>query len=251
MLQLLNYRLTIAYDGSNYKGWQNNRKAPSIEGTLQQAIERIQQHPVKLDAASRTDAGVHAEGQIVNFRTPFLKKYPDEFLHSANSLLPPDIRILDIALAPDDFHPTLNAVGKTYHYLLSNAPILLPKHRWTTWHYPHTLDIDLIKKAADDLIGTHDFGAFCNQRSETHYAHTIRTLTSLSIDQHPEGVLKFVIEGNNFLYNMVRIIVGTLAYVGRGLISLEAHKNLLKNPSRPQAGITAPARGLCLYKVHY
>jgi tRNA pseudouridine38-40 synthase len=224
---------------------------PSIEGTLRTAIEKIQQHPVSLDAASRTDAGVHADAQLVTFSTPQLRKDPASFLLSLNCLLPPSIRVLDVVEEADDFHPSLSAEGKIYHYWLANGVVLPPKWRWTTWHTPGALDLALMHEAARLLIGTHNFAAFCNELSNTHFSDTYRTLTAINISQYEDNRLCIHISGTNFLYKMVRNIVGTLVYIGRRRLSIEMLHRLLENGIRAEAGVTAPAQGLTLHKVLY
>lgn len=250
MRELLNYKLIVAYDGTAYKGWQDNHIAPSIEGALKAVIEQIQQHHVQLLAASRTDAGVHAEGQVVTFEAHVLRKEPNEFLLSLNALLPPDIRVISIENVPTTFHPTLDAQSKEYHYRLCFGPILMPLQRWTTWHFPTQLNVDLMQEAAACLVGNHDFSAFCNELAETNYTDTYRTLYKVEIEQQESNLL-FKCVGANFMYRMVRNLVGTLVYVGNGKISLQDFKGLLKGKDRTHAGITAPAHGLTLFKVRY
>lgn len=250
MRQLL-VKLTIAYDGTDYKGWQDSKMGPSIESTLRSAIEQIQQHPVQLDAASRTDAGVHAEAQYVTFTTPLLRKEPFAFLLSLNALLPPSIRVLDVAYADEGFHPTLQALGKEYHYWLAYGPVMQPKWRWTTWHTPGILDINLMREAANILVGTHDFAAFCNELLQRNFSDTVRTITSINIQEYENQHLCIKVAGTHFLYKMVRNIAGTLVYVGRGRISPETVRQLLQGSDRTRAGMTAPAHGLTLHKVFY
>lgn len=249
MHQLL--KLTIAYDGTNYKGWQDSRMGPSVEGTLRAVIEQIQQHPVQLQAASRTDAGVHADAQVATFETEALRKDPDNFLLSCNALLPPSIRILEVEKVRKEFHPSLQTTGKEYHYWLTYGTVLLPKLRWTTWHTPGELDFPKMEKAAEILTGTHDFAAFCNERPQKHYSDTIRTINDIRFETNAGQLLCIKISGTNFLYKMVRNLVGTLIYVGRGKLTLEELPHLLQGGVRAQAGVTAPAHGLTLHKVFY
>lgn len=236
-----NIRLLLAYEGSNYLGWQKTAMGPSIEETVEKALSQVLQHEVKLQAASRTDAGVHAEGQVVNFFTP-----KQISLKSLNSLLPPDISILAMEEASPTFHPTLGARGKEYLYAMCLGPTQLPFHRSFSWHFGLSLDLEKMKKAAKDLIGEHDFSAFTNERQ----ANNVRILHRITFDPSPNR-LKIRVAGNNFLYKMVRNIVGTLLYVGCGKIESDALTDILKSKDRSRAGVTAPAHGLVLKKVFY
>jgi tRNA pseudouridine38-40 synthase len=247
-----NVKLTIAYDGTCYGGWQENPQAHTVEGELRKALERIQQHSIILQAASRTDAGVHADAQIVNFTTPQLRKDPGTLVLSLNALMPQDIRVLEAKLMPLDFHPTLDVVGKEYHYWINHGRIQYPKDRWTVWHHPYpALNYTAIREATCLLIGTHDFAAFCRPTKLEQYKNTIRTIEAIDIESHPTQHLLIKVRGNHFLYKMVRTIVGTLIAVGRGELSLENLCLLLQQKKRAAAGMTAPAHGLTLYRVFY
>lgn len=241
-----NYRAIISYDGTHYLGWQNNKNGPSIEATIQSALEQILQHPIKLQAASRTDAGVHAHAQVINFFSP--KKIQ---LISINSLLPTDIAVLSIEETEASFHPTLDAKEKEYRYNLCTTPWQYPIKRFTSWHYPKKLDLSLMHKAAKQLTGTHDFLAFTNKKQNETYDCTTRTLSSIAIHSPQEGCLEFTLKGKNFLYKMVRNLVGTLVYVGEGKITTEEIDSILLSKKRIKAGVTAPAHGLTLYKISY
>lgn len=248
---LLNVRLLLAYDGSDFIGWQDNGRGLSIEGLLQRAIERIQRHPITLQAASRTDSGVHASGQVVNFRTEFLKKPLGSLVLSLNSLLPEAIRVLEATLMAETFHPTLDVVGKEYHYHLCHGPVQHPLLRRTSWHYPYPLDYDAMSLAATYLMGTHDFAAFCYQLKDRLYPDTVRTLELVSVE--PLGpqrlLLRFI--GPHFLHKMVRILTGTLLFVGRSLLSPDSIPHLFLSRARHLAGVTAPPHGLTLHRILY
>lgn len=248
-----NVALFLAYDGTDFLGWQENAEGPSIEGTLRIALEQIQQHPVVLQAASRTDAGVHAAGQVVNFTTERLRKPLFQLVGSLNRLLPPAIRVLDAVIAPLDFHPTVDARGKEYHYSLCYGPFQLPVRRWTSWHYPYSLDVAAMRRAAAHLVGTHDFAAFCTHLPKQRYPDTVRTLWRFDIEEIQPQHLRFCISGSQFLYKMVRTLVGTLLPFGRRLQSPDAIAELLQASTRGRAyaGVTAPAHGLTLYRVFY
>lgn len=224
----MNIKLTLSYHGTPFLGWQKTKTGPSIEQHLQQALHTLLEHKVVLQAASRTDAGVHAKGQIVNFNSSHM---PDQ--SALNALLPEEIRVLEMTRAEDTFHPTIDAKGKEYHYLITNHPFQLPFDLDCAWHFPYLLNLELMKKAAKELIGTHDFSSFCNQ-SPSNPEDKTRTLTQIAIHPTQDG-FRFEIKGHSFLYKMVRNLVGNLAYIGAG----------------KSKKMTAPAHGLTLKKVYY
>lgn len=245
-----NIVLKIAYDGTHYLGWQKANTGPSIESVLKTAIETILNHPVTLQAASRTDAGVHAEGQIVNFFTG--QSVPSNKLQiGINALLPPDIRVLEIFEADASFHPTLNCIGKEYHYRIDYGPVQSPHYRFYEWHVPSNLDLEAMQKGAQLLIGTHDFKAFCNVRKNMNYDSYVRTITSIELLGLPNAQLVIKIKGSAFLYKMVRNIVGTLVYIGQAKLDYNNIPAMLKEGDRTKSGITAPSHGLCLKNIFY
>lgn len=246
-----NLKLVIAYDGTAYLGWQKTCMGPSIEAVLQKTIEQIIQHPAPLQAASRTDAGVHACGQVVNFLTSKINLDLNKLRISLNSLLPKDIVVLQSEWMPASFHPTLDCNGKEYRYFICFGPIQLPQNRFTSWHVPSLLNLEAMQAALSLLIGTHDFSTFCNVKKNARYHDYIREIQSLKLEQFEEKRLLLKIRGNHFLYKMVRNLVGTLVDIGRGKISHEALPAILHSHSRPQAGVTAPPHGLFLYEVFY
>lgn len=246
-----NIKLIIAYDGGAYLGWQKTQEGPSIEAALQATLEQILQHPIHLQAASRTDAGVHAQGQVVNF---VVAKEPFDLhrLHtSLNSLLPKDIVVLSSEAAPPQFHPTLDSTSKEYRYYLCLGPVQLPQHRRYSWHEHHPLDIEKMHAAATALIGKHDFSAFCNFKKNAHYQDFVREVHNIEILPLDGHRLCIRVEGSHFLYKMVRNIVGTLVYIGRGKIPLEELPQLLASQDRTKLGVTAPAHGLFLHQISY
>lgn len=241
-----NLKLILAYDGTAYLGWQKTEMGPSIEGSLGRVLEQILQQPIKLQAASRTDAGVHAEGQVVNFFSE-PKLSLDRLLASCNALLPSDIRILHLEEMPSSFHPTLDAKGKEYHYHICLGKVQLPFDRRFSWHFVKKVQLNWMKEAALYFIGKHDFLALTNERQEDN----IRELYSIQIDEIGDERIRIRVAGNQFLYKMVRNIVGTLLYAGCGMISMETISTLLKKGDRKEAGMTAPAHGLILKRVFY
>lgn len=247
----LNLKLIVAYDGTNYLGFQKTKMGPSIEETLQAVLEQILQHPVTLQAASRTDAGVHARGQVVNCYTDRTDIPLHKLWISLNCLLPKDITVLEIVEAPPTFHPTLDNIGKEYVYKVCYAPVQMPEDRLYEWHYHYPLDTTLMQKAAKILCGNHDFSAFKNSRKQQNEQVNIRKVDKITIEEPTKYHLKFTVEGTNFLYKMVRNLVGTLVYVGAGKIDLNDLQGILHSKDRTLAGITAPAHGLTLNKVFY
>lgn len=245
-----NIKFKLAYDGTAYLGWQETPMGASVEGVLARVLQQILQVPVRLQAASRTDAGVHASGQVVNFTTA---RIPDLSLltYGLNSLLPKDLVILEAQLVDPQFHPTIDALGKEYNYQVCSDRIQLPKNRLYSWHYPANLDLHAMQEASQHLLGTHDFQAFSNIKKKETYAHHICRLDRLDIIQEPGKRWLFKIAGNRFLYKMVRNLVGTLVYVGCGKLKADQMQAILASKRRPQAGITAPAHGLSLHEVFY
>lgn len=246
-----NIKLILAYDGTAYLGWQKTGTGRSLEEALQKVIEQVLQHPVVLQAASRTDAGVHAKGQVVNFLTSKHDLDLSKLKSSLNGLLHNDMIVLSAEEMPLNFHPTLNCIGKEYRYFICYGQRQIPYHRFYSWHVPYMLDLDRISQALLFFIGTHDFSSFCNVRKNAHYSDYIREVSELKIIQLEEKRLCLSISGNHFLYKMVRNIVGTLVDIGRGKIHLEQLPGIFEAKSRPQAGIAAPAHGLFLYEVKY
>ncbi|MFN0065022.1 MAG: tRNA pseudouridine(38-40) synthase TruA [Chlamydiales bacterium] len=246
----MNIQLKLAYNGTLLWGWQKSSHGPSVEALLSSALEQILQHPVTLQAASRTDRGVHAEGQIVNFFTD--RTLNLSTLHfSLNSLLPYSIRVLHVEEKPLTFHPTSDVVGKEYLYFVCYARWQLPKHSAFSWHFPYPLDIPKMKEAATLLEGTHDFSAFCNNHPEKEGQEKTCHLFCIKLLPLAGKRLQISVVGDRFLYKMTRNIVGTLCYVGRGDIAPTDISHILRGKNRPQAGITAPALGLTLNRVFY
>jgi len=246
-----NYKLTIAYDGTRYLGWQDNNSGPSIEGSLCGAIGRILQETITLQAASRTDGGVHASGQVVNFITEKEILCITKFQRSINALLPCDISLRSMEAVPLDFHPTVQCKMKEYHYTVSFCSIQLPENRLYSWHYPYPLDLVKMRRAALYFIGRHDFIAFSNKKISEEYTTTVREVQRLDIIELPNEQLRFEIEGAHFLYKMVRNIVGSIVYIGCNKVDSDLIPHILKTRDRKQAGVTAPSHGLCLKKIIY
>jgi tRNA pseudouridine38-40 synthase len=244
-----NIKLVIAYFGTSFVGWQKTKMGPSIEETLEKILRQILQHDVTLQAASRTDAGVHAEGQVVNFMTskPLCLQ---SLQHRLNRMLPKEISIISAENMSEDFHPTLSCLKKEYWYQLCHGFFQMPFLRHTSWHFPYALDLEEMRKASKHLIGTYDFSSFCNNRALWDRDPICR-LEKIEILPHPEKHLKICILGDHFLYKMARNIAGTLAYVGCGKIKTDQIPMILASKDRTLSGITAPAHGLILKRVFY
>jgi tRNA pseudouridine38-40 synthase len=244
------YQLTVAYDGTNYGGWQAQPNAVSIQSLIEQSLRTILRIPISVIGSGRTDAGVHALGQSAHFSTHSAID-TKKTLASLNHLLPAEIRILAIAPAPLDFHARYNAISKIYHYRLHLEKVPDPFKRHYAYHVPHSVDLDLLKEAASLLIGTHDFRSFANEANRGSAAKdAIRTLRRLDVIPEPGGV-RLEFEGDGFLYKMVRNIVGTLLDVCSGKIAKDRIPVILAAKDRRVAGRTAPPHGLYLVEVNY
>jgi tRNA pseudouridine38-40 synthase len=246
-----NIKLQIAYDGTSYLGWQKTSLGPTIEASLEKVLERVLQHPVTLQAASRTDAGVHAHRQVINFFTTKELLNYESFKISLNQLLPPSLVVLEAQEAPQNFHPTLDCIQKEYHYFICRGAVQMPQNRLYSWHCPRLSKLAEMKAAAKLLVGKKDFSAFCNFKKHVHYASFVRQVDGIEIQEIFPDRLLFKVAGQSFLYKMVRNIVGTLAYVGMGKMLGSQIPAILANCDRRLAGITAPAHGLCLHQVKY
>ena len=246
-----NIKCTLAYDGSCYLGWQRTETGPSIEGELLLTLRQILQEEVRLFAASRTDAGVHAAGQVCNFFTARASLDVQKLKMSLNSLLPKDIVVWHCEEADPSFHATLQSKSKEYHYQLCWDRVQMPSLRHFSWHYPSELNLPAMRSAARQFLGTHDFSAFCNLKKYQQYDNYTRSLWRIDLVELENKRLRFEIEGDHFLYKMVRNLVGTLVYVGCGKLEEAGMKKILIEGRRTEAGMTAPAHGLSLQKVNY
>jgi len=275
-------KLTIAYDGTRYVGWQRQAAGDSVQGLIEEAVARLAGGPVSLHGAGRTDAGVHALGQVASV-TVDVSHTPETWTRALNATLPADIRVLRTDVAADDFHARFSATGKTYWYRLICAPVVSPFDLRYAWHVTYALDVDAMRAALARFVGRHDFAAF--QGARTDIRDTIRTIETVAIvdtplhgltdlawptlarpatasasaaapDRSPLAaasgrVLTFAISGNGFLRHMVRSVVGTCVDVGRGRWPPEAMTDLLAGRDRRLVGPTAPACGLFLVEVRY
>ena len=241
-----NLKLTIEYDGTKYCGWQKQPNSSGIQGTIEYAIYEITKEKVNIIGSGRTDAGVHALGQVANFKTN--SSIPTARISDAlNSKLPKDISIIDCQEVSDYFHSRYSATGKIYRYLIYNKPYRSPLYKDISYHVRYELDIEKMRLEAKSLLGTHEFKGFMSSGSSVK--DTVRTIHNISIEDSGDLIV-LEVEGNGFLYNMVRIIVGTLVDIGRGRID-KPLEEIIASQDRGEAGHTAPAHGLFLKKVHY
>lgn len=241
-------KLVVAYDGTNYCGWQVQPNGPSIQSTLQSAIEDLVGEKILLTGASRTDSGVHALGQVAVFDTN-KENIPDwKFAMAINQRLPRDIVIQESVDVPLDFHPRYCDTVKTYKYRILNRRMSLPNERLDSYFVPQQLNLDAMKEAAKVLVGKHDFHNFCSMK--TTVESTVRTVFSLDFEQE-QDIITMTITGDGFLYNMVRIITGALLKVGFGQKTKEDLLKALESEERIIAGPTAPAHGLTLVEIKY
>lgn len=245
---MYNYKLTIQYDGTRYRGWQvQGNTDQTIQGKLEGVLSRLTGQLVEVHGSGRTDAGVHALGQVANVKLPHPVE-PSELLGELNRYLPADIGVIAAEPAPERFHARLNARSKTYRYRIWNSAIPNVLERSYLYVLPEPLDVAAMERAAADLVGTHDFRSFCGLKR--FKKSTVRTITDISITQDGAEVrLEFT--GNGFLMRMVRILAGTLVEVGLGQRAADAMPAVLAAQDRAAAGPALPAQGLALVRVEY
>ncbi len=242
-----NLRLRLCFNGSAYHGWQIQSNAVTVQGLVENAISKIFGDHHTVYGCSRTDAGVHADEFFCNFRTE--KEIPcDAVVRAMNANLPYDIAVTHCCEMPLDFHSRYSCSSKEYVYRIWNAPVRDPFSVHTMYHYRYPLDEIILDKTAKDYIGTHDFKAFCASGSSVE--STVRTVKNAAVERKGDTIL-FKVEADGFLYNMVRIMVGTLLGVNEGKIKADAVPHILLSGERENAGITAPPQGLFLHRVHY
>lgn len=242
------YRMTVAYDGTDFRGWQVQPNQPTVQGALEAALEQLAGEPIRIHSCGRTDTGVHARAQVAHFDL----KLPWEtrrLQHGLNALLPEAVRVLELRPASPNFHARYDAQGKEYRFSIWNAPVACPLHRRQTVHARPPLDLAAMRKAAGMLEGTRDFAAF-SANPHREIGGTVRTLWRLSVRK--QGALVTIsVLGDGFLYKMVRSLAGHLLRVGLGKVPADETPALLESRLRTARVETAPARGLCLWKIHY
>lgn len=244
-------KLTIAYDGSNYAGWQVQKSGVAVQELIEKALQKIFALELRLHGSSRTDAGVHARAMIahVDIPRPKFVMTLSKLALALNAHLPADIRIMDAARARGDFHARFDAAGKQYRYFLYNRNALDPLLRTTAWHIPQHLNLTKMRRAARAFVGKHDFEAFAANRGYK-MKDTVRTVTRCDV-RKSGPLITVIIEGDGFLYKMCRGIVGTLAQIGQEKFDADAIPGMLAAKDRRAAGMSAPAHGLVLWKVFY
>ena len=243
-----NIKLLIEYDGTNYQGWQIQPKGPTIQGILEEKLGLLTRESVQLVGSGRTDSGVHALGQVAHFKTESQMDIRS-MQRALNSLLPPDIVIQKAEEVDEGFHARKHSKSKIYEYRILNRNLRSAFHRGYVWYMPQKLNLAEMKKATQGLVGEHDFLAFRTVGSSTRT--TIRRVTRAEWKRGRDGLIRFEIEANGFLKQMVRSIVGTLVEVGKGKINPEEFQKILTSKDRKKAGPTAPAQGLFLKEVKY
>lgn len=241
-------RLVVAYDGTQYHGWQIQPGAVTIESVLNEALTQLMREPIQVIGASRTDSGVHARGNVAVFDTES-QMPPDKICMALNQRLPEDIRVQVSEEVPSDWHPRKCTCIKTYEYRILNRRIEMPMQRFYSHFCYFNLDLDKMRQAAGLLTGEHDFKSFCSVR--TQVTDTVRTIYSIEVKRDEEDMIRIRVTGSGFLYNMVRIIAGTLMAVGMGQMAPEDMEGILEARDRRAAGPTAPARGLTLIRMEY
>lgn len=245
-----NIKVTVAYDGTNYHGFQEQRgtRFQTVQGVLEECVSKLAKKKIQVIGAGRTDSGVHARGQVINFNPGDWPIPTERLTYALNSLLPGDIVALEAVDVPEPFHARFSAVAKSYRYTINNGKLHSPFLRLYSYHIPQPLDVDAMQDGARCLVGRHDFSAF--RALGTPVKTTVRTLYEARVTR--EGDLVYVdVRAEGFLYHMARMITGTLIRVGLGKIPAEEVAGILAGGDSLRGGPTAPARGLCLEKVEY
>jgi len=240
-------KLVVAYDGTNYRGWQIQKNGVTIESVLNHALSGLTGEEIHVMGASRTDSGVHAMGNVAVFDTE-ARMAADKFSYALNQRLPDDVRIQHSCEVSPDFHPRYQTAVKTYEYRILNREFPLPSCRLNTYFTYYRLDTERMRQAAGFLVGEHDFKSFCAAGAQVKT--TVRTIYDLQILREGD-LIKIRITGNGFLYNMVRIIAGTLLKIGSGDWTPEYMREILEAKDRTKAGPTAPAKGLTLMEITF
>lgn len=243
----MNIKLDLQYDGTAYHGWQIQKNAVTVQETVKEAIKKITGEDVTVTGCGRTDTGVHAKHYACNFHT-HANIPTDRYPHALNANLPDDIVCFGAAEVSDDFHANKSAVGKRYVYKILNRTFPDAVMCRYAWHYKYPLDVEKMQRAAKAFVGEHDFIGFAS--SGFTVKTTVREIYSLDVTREND-IITIDIHGNGFLYNMVRIIAGTLVFAGSGKINPEDMADIIESKDRDRAGITAPPEGLCLWEVYY
>jgi len=241
-------KLTLSYDGTRLVGWQRQAEGESVQGVLEDALARFEGGPVTVHGAGRTDAGVHALGQVASVEVTFAHDVAT-LTRALNAQLPEDVRVLSVEEAAPGFHARFSARAKTYRYCIRNGAVASPFERAYVWHVPQPLDVDAMQQAASRLLGRHDFSTF--RSIGTDVPDAVRTLRTSDVAGDAGSLVTYEVSGDGFLRHMVRAIVGTLVEVGRGWRDPAQMDALLQARDRARAGATAPPQGLFLVRVDY
>jgi tRNA pseudouridine38-40 synthase len=247
----LKIKLVIAYDGTRYQGWQVQKIGTGVQEIVETTLRKFFPTVSRVHGSSRTDTGVHALGMVAHVEIPRseFKMEPRKLVLAMNAFLPEDVRVLSAARAANNFHARFDASGKQYRYFVWNHAAMNPLLRTQTWHVPVPLDLSVMRNVAKLFIGKHDFKSFAANRNY-EMESTVRTITRCDV-KSSGPLFTFTIEGDGFLYKMCRGIVGTLVQVGKGKFAIHDVRAMLAARDRRQAGMTAPAHGLVLWKVYY
>ncbi len=248
---MIKFKLTIAYDGTRYEGWQVQKTGLGVQQKVEEALAKLFASRPRVHSSSRTDTGVHALGMVAHFEVPRaeFKMSARKLALALNAWLPEDIRVLSAVRALKNFHARFDAAGKQYRYFVWNHPAMNPLIRHSAWHVPRALDLRAMRAAAPLFVGKHDFQSFA---ANPGYARESTVRTLMRCDLRKNGsLLTFIIEGDGFLYKMCRGIVGTIVQAGLGKFPADEIKRMLAKKDRRVAGMNAPARGLVLWKVFY
>ncbi len=243
-----NIKLVIEYDGTNYQGWQVQPAGPTIQGILEEKLSRLAGERIRLIGSGRTDSGVHAAGQVAHFKTQS-RMETRTIQRALNSLLPPDIVVQKVEEVDEGFHARKHSKSKVYEYRILNRSLRPVFHREYVWHIPQKLDLGEMRKATQILVGKHDFSAFRTVGSPTRT--TVRRVVRADWKKGRDGLIRFEIEADGFLKQMVRSIIGTLVEIGKGKRKASDLRKIMNSGDRKNAGPTAPARGLFLKEVKY
>ena len=244
------FKLTIAYDGTSYAGWQRQADIDTVQARLEDALAEFEGGAVTVHGAGRTDAGVHARGQVASFSMRHTIDV-DALWRALNAKLPEDVRVVRVEAASESFHARYQARRKTYRYRISQGPVADPMERRFAWHVPEMLDLAAMDRAGAALVGRHDFAAFQTAAGDADVRSTVRTILDLRVWPESAEIVAVDVTGDGFLRYMVRTITGTLVDVGLGRRPESEMADILASRSRDRAGVTAPPHGLCLLAVDY